>query len=210
LANTIIGNTGNNILNAGDGNDILDGGAGTDTLWGQAGNDELDGGTGADTLKGGDGNDLYVVDNVGDTIVEWFNGGLGGTDTVETSISYTLVNNVENLNLTGTANIDGTGNSLANTLTGNTGDNTLDGGAGDDLFVFRNGDGADTINDFQAGATTDDAIDLSGHSGANSFTEVQTAATQVGADTVIDLGAGDSVTLIGINVNDLDQDDFLF
>ncbi len=79
-------------------------------------------------------------------------------------------------------------------------------GDGDDLLVFSDGGAADTIRDFTAG----DVIDLTGETSINSFADVQAAASQVGADVLIDMGAGDSVTLLGVDLTDLHQDDFLF
>ena len=126
---------------------------GNDTLYGRAGNDRLDGGAGADIMAGGVGDDSYVVDDPGDTIIENLN---EGTDTIQSSVSYTLSANVENLILTGMAAINGTGNALANTLTGNDGANTLDGGpgndalvggAGSDTYVFNPGWEQDTISE---------------------------------------------------------------
>jgi Ca2+-binding RTX toxin-like protein len=133
LANVLTGNNAANVLTGGDGND---------TLIGNGGNDTLDGGLGADAMDGGGGNDTYVVDNLGDTVTETLAGAAGGTDLVKSAVSFTLGANVENLTLTGTANIDGTGNELANILTGNSGDNTLIGGAGND--TLRGGLGNDT------------------------------------------------------------------
>jgi Ca2+-binding RTX toxin-like protein len=133
LNNTIIGNNGNNTLL---------GGAGNDVLIGNAGDDRLDGGTGADTMIGGAGNDTYVVDNPGDIVIESIAGVAGGIDTVEASISYTLGPNLENLILTGNANLTGVGNELNNTIIGNSGNNFIDGGAGADYMA--GGDGNDT------------------------------------------------------------------
>ena len=94
----------------------------------------LDGGAGADTLAGGAGNDSYVVDDAGDVVTELAG---GGTDTVLAGIAWTLADkaNLENLTLTGSGDIDGTGNGLANVLIGNGGANVLDGGAGNDTLT---------------------------------------------------------------------------
>ena len=79
---------------AGDGADRIDGGAGNDSLFGGQGSDLLIGGIGADTMRGGLGNDTYVVDNASDTVDET---GSGGQDTVQSSISFSLLNSARML-----------------------------------------------------------------------------------------------------------------
>ncbi|MFN6338975.1 MAG: calcium-binding protein [Cyanobacteriota bacterium] len=110
-------------------NRALIGTDGADTLTGYAGNDILDGREGADNLSGGLGDDTYVVDNSADVVMEFVGSGI---DIVNTSVTYTLTGNVENLTLTGINTINGTGNSLDNKLTGNSTKNLLTGGAGND------------------------------------------------------------------------------
>jgi len=117
----------------------LYGGIGNDTLRGEGGNDTLDGGLNTDTMTGGAGNDTYVVDSAGDVVIELAS---GGTDLVQASLSCALGSNLEKLTLTGSANIDGTGNSAGNTITGNAGDNVLNGGGGADTMA--GGAGGDT------------------------------------------------------------------
>jgi Ca2+-binding RTX toxin-like protein len=102
------------------------------SLTGNTGINVLDGGIGADTMAGGAGNDTYIVDNTGDRVVEATG---GGTDTVRTTVSYALAANVENLVLSGSAHLNGTGNGLANSLAGNAGNNVLDGGQGADTLI---------------------------------------------------------------------------
>ncbi len=113
------------------------GNAQNNIIRGNTANNTLDGAAGADTMKGGNGDDSYYVDNSGDIITEL---SAQGSDTVFSSITYALSANVENLILTGSANINGTGNSLSNYLWGNSGDNSLNGGTGADTMI---GDGGD-------------------------------------------------------------------
>lgn len=127
----INGQNGNDQINGGTGNDSLFGNDGNDTLKGAAGNDLLNGGAGRDRMEGGSGNDRYVIDS-GDVVIEARNGGI---DTVEARHSMKLGANLENIDLLGGANLNGTGNGLANTLTGNSGRNVLKGeGGNDNLF----------------------------------------------------------------------------
>jgi Ca2+-binding RTX toxin-like protein len=111
----------------------------SNTLVGNAAANVLNGAGGADTMRGGAGNDTFVVDASADIVVE--NAG-EGTDTVQAAVAWTLGANVENLTLTGTGAINGTGNALANVIVGNGGANILSGGAGVD--TLRGGAGNDT------------------------------------------------------------------
>jgi Ca2+-binding RTX toxin-like protein len=134
---------------------ILIGNSGNNTLTGLGGNDRMDAGSaGTDSLVGGTGDDTYVVGRTsGITITE---AAGEGTDTVEASVAYTLGSNLENLLLTGSTAINGTGNTLNNVITGNSGNNTLTGGAGNDtldpgtagtdVLVGNAGDDVYTVN----------------------------------------------------------------
>jgi len=138
------GNELNNILIGNTGNNGLYGLAGNDTLTGNTGNDLLDGGTGVDSMAGNTGDDTYVVDNAGDVVTENTDEGI---DNVQSSISYTLTDNVENLTLTGTAAINGTGNALDNVIVGNTGNNVLSGLEGNDTLDGGAGAWVEAAND---------------------------------------------------------------
>lgn len=166
--------TGTQAIN-GAGNDlsnIITGNSAANQLNGNDGHDTINGREGADTMSGGAGFDSYIVDNAGDTIIENFD---AGTDKISSSVTYTLPLNVENLVLTGTAVINGTGNNLSNSLTGNSannqlngsdgndilngglGTNTLTGGVGNDIFRFTTLGHVDTVTDFNV---ANDTIEL--------------------------------------------------
>ncbi len=156
LGGSAINGTGN-----ASGNTITGNGA-VNTLSGMDGNDTLDGGIGADILVGGNGSDTYIVDDASDTVTEGTDVGL---DTVKSSVTYTLSNNVEYLTLTGSSVINGTGNDGNNTLTGNGASNTLRGQAGRDNLT--GGLGADTLigglgNDTYNIDATDTITEVSG------------------------------------------------
>ena len=146
--------TGNAAID-GTGNDVdnqLLGNSAANVLTGGDGDDRLDGAGGADTLVGGLGDDRYLVDDAGDVVTE----ATGeGTDQVDASVSHTLAGEVERLTLTGSADIDGTGNTLANVITGNDGANVLTGGGGIDTLLGGAGDDRLVLDNAAAIATAD-------------------------------------------------------
>jgi len=191
LANLLNGSNGNDTLNGGGNDDRLLGSVGNDSLHGDQGNDELqggsdddhlDGGLGADALTGGSGNDTYVVDYIGDTVIEVANGGV---DTILSSATYVLAGEVENLTLTGGAAIDATGNGLANSLIGNAAANRLDGRGGADKMKAGLGD--DTYIVDNAG----DAVDEAGGGGQDTVVSSVGFALGAGLEDLALVGTSD-------------------
>ena len=209
---TIVGDGGFDLLDGGDGNDLMDGGHQADNLYGRAGNDTMYGDLGLDRLFGGDGDDV----------------GFGGEG------DDGLFGEAGNDSLYGDAGNDrffgGSGNDLIeggagnDTINGGSGFDTIDGGSGDDIifgrfnadtFVFADGHGNDTVGDFNA-LNDFERIDLSGVSAISGLADLMLgsatagAATQTGADVLIDTGNNSSILLSNVNLSDLDAFDFIF
>ena len=227
-ANEIRGNAGDNILNGAWGNDTLIGGAGNDTFRDQFGADHMDGGS---------GNDVYYVDHRNDVIVERAG---QGHDVVNSKVSLalrTFGHEIEDLKLMGTADLNGTGNGADNLVRGNQGDNTLYGAWGNDLLVGAAGKdllgggqgadrlvggadadtfqfigdwGQDVVDDFDT-TQSGEVLDLRLQNEIHSFDDlIADHATQKGRSVLIEDGTGNSITLRGVDLVDLQADDFLF
>jgi Ca2+-binding RTX toxin-like protein len=208
LDNTITGNHFDNNLSGEDGNDTIDGGIGNDYLFGGFGNDSLDGsvdsdyldgGKGDDTLKGGIGNDIYVVDSVGDLVIEsgfaednasLVNGvaAIPEYDTVYASVDYSLGTNVEALYLQGKLGLNGTGNYLDNTLVGGGGNDTVTGLGGKDVLAGGAGD------DSLIGGTEDDRFLFAGDAPFTRFGKTL-IDPKFGVDRISDFQTGDAIVL---------------
>jgi Ca2+-binding RTX toxin-like protein len=218
-SNAIIGSDGTDIIrNTGIITGKVDLGAGNDLFDGR-------GGTVTGVVSGGAGNDRYNLSDAKTAISEALGGGI---DTVKASFGYTLGRNVENLVLTGSKELTGTGNGMSNHLTGNAGVNILDGGKGKDVldggrdsdfltggvgadtFSFHKHSGSDTVLDFQATGAGHDRVDLSLMMGIGNLADVLDHAEQHGNSVVLDFGHGDEMTLRHTDLASLSANDFVF
>lgn len=164
--NYLGGDAGDDYLEAGSGYAYMVGGSGQDTLVGGAAGDYMDGGRGADVMSGGLGNDTFLVDDIGDQVTE--NPG-EGIDQVQSSVDFVLGANVENLTLTGAAELRGEGNGLDNVLIArNAGNAYLYGKDGNDTLRSLTAPGAGTTAtwDYFYAGNGDDALYLGARNGA--------------------------------------------
>jgi Ca2+-binding RTX toxin-like protein len=210
-----------NLILTGAGNTQGTGNGLDNTLTGNTGKNVLTGGAGIDTLAGGAGDDTYVLDAAGDIVTELAG---EGSDLVKADFSYSLVDtdgagtrggNVEKLTLTGSADIDGTGNGMDNVITGNSGANKLTGGAGHDSLVGAAG--SDTLlggagNDTLQGGAGKDA--LTGGADADVFdfnALAELGATSATRDVITDFTGGlDRVDLSGVDADSVTAGDQAF
>ena len=172
--------------------------AGNDTLNGGGGNDSLVGGLGADSLTGGEGDDIFVVDHIGDAVVELAS---QGRDTVQTSLNaYSLTMNVERLVFTGPGSFTGTGNAEANEIIGRAGNDTLAGGGAND--VLTGAGGIDRLDGGEGNDVLDGGLGADFLTGGLGFDTFRFIRGQAHGDDVLDFagngaGAGDRLVFGG-------------
>lgn len=197
----ITGTAQDDTIYAGYGIQTLEGLAGNDVLFGGLGNDTLIGGSGSDALAGGFGDDLYILED-NDTVVEDAGAGI---DTVRSSVTYTLSDNVENLVLTGSGAINGTGNNQHNTITGNSGKNTLNGGSGGfDTLIGGLGNDTYVLSDADAIVeAVDGGIDTVKAAISYTLGSTLEKLTLTGATAINGTGNALNNTIIGNNGNNM-------
>lgn len=190
------------VMRLGAGDDHIRARGGDDALWGQAGDDTLKGNGGADTLRGGAGEDDLRGGAGRDKLI-----GGGDDDALRGNGGGDILKG-------GRGEDDLIGGRGSDVLKGGGGDDRIEGGKGDDrltgqggedTFVFARGFGDDVITDFRDGV---DLLDFAGHASVAALGDL--TITQTGANAVITDGVGGQITLLRVEVNDLQEDDFLF
>ena len=218
------GGAGNDRLLGGDGKDEINGGDGVDTILGQLGDDTINGGAGNDFMIASSGSDSFDGGSEFDTVnylassagvtVNLQTGGTGGDAAGDTYVNVERVFGSQHNDVIDGSNGADTllGNGGADLMRGGLGADRLIGGAGDDSYVFdTTQDGADVFIGYLAGKAGAETIYITGGDVAfDSLSEIIAASTQVGTNTVIDFGGGNRITLIGVDIADLDSDDFTF
>ena len=199
MDDTLRGEAGADTLNGGAGNDTVEGGAGTSYLRGNEGDDVVTGGDAFDDAHGNQGNDT-VSGGGGD---DWVVGGKdqdvlfgdAGADIVYGNLGDDTCSGGDGADIVrgGQGNDTLTGGAGADWLAGDRGDDTMTGGAGADVFHTWSEAGIDRVLDFNA--AEGDRVNL--------LPGTTYSVAQVGADTVIDLGAGNQMVLVGVQLSGL-------
>ena len=210
---------GNDRLIGGDGNDTINGGDGVDTIFGQDGddimtggdgNDFFFGGAGADSHNGGNGIDTvsYLASSSGVTVN--LNAGPQAGDAAGdsfNSIERIFGTGFDDVIIGGGDNETFLGNGGDDYLAGGGGNDSLNGGAGVDSFGYDGiTDGADVIQGF----TTNEVVYILGATTINDFAALSAIASDAGANVIFDFGGGNTLTIVGQNLTDLDASNFDF
>ncbi|WP_157182058.1 calcium-binding protein [Methylobacterium sp. WSM2598] len=167
---------------------------GNNALYGTDDNDTISGAGGDHVMVGYNGHDVYIIDSIGDKIVETYT---GGHDTVISKLTtYTLGDDLEDLIFGGLDDFQGTGNSLSNLMVGGIGNDTLDGGDGWD--TLQGGAGNDVLKggnlfDDLFGGAGDDVLYGGDASGDDGYSDRLDGGT--GADTMVGGNGNDSYTV---------------
>jgi Ca2+-binding RTX toxin-like protein len=213
-----VGNTESEGIYGGNGNDTIIAGAGDDWLFGEAGADRLDGGAGWDVVSYSTSTAAVTVDRVtagnsrGDAAGDSY---VGVERFVLSDFGDRFVGNSQSEFISGEIGHDTlVGNSGNDVLDGGAGNDLLTGGAGNDVFSFGFRSGQDVISDFRAGSGVGDVIQFSRVTGLDSFDDVLSATSQVGANAVVtlpvSLDGSSTVTLLNVQKSSLVIDDFAF
>ncbi|MEM9709173.1 MAG: M10 family metallopeptidase [Pseudomonadota bacterium] len=203
----IYGEAGFDLLYGGDGDDVMDGGAQADNIFGELGNDTLTGGDGLDRLFGGEGNDDLDGQDGNDGLFgesgnDHLKGG-AGNDRFFGGTGNDLVDG-------GTGSDTLRGDAGFDRLIGGEGNDTISGNFNADTFVFEDGSDQDTVTDFDA-LNIYEKIDLSGMTAIVDYADLTASHIFTsGSNVVIDAGSGDVITLVDVDIGDLDTTDFLF
>lgn len=211
-SDVVFGDASDDLVNLGRGNDAAVGGDGWDEIFGAGGSDLISGGAGSDIISGGNGADVLFGDDGADVLSggsanDIVNGGAGNDELVGGLGLDELNGDDGNDILSGSGGGDvldgGAGNDR---LSGDAGNDLITGGAGDDVFEFRSGSRIDRIADFGNG---DDVVSIS-VAGISSFADLTATASSVGGGTSFDLGGGNVLRLLDVELADLTADDFIF
>ncbi|MDF2143303.1 calcium-binding protein [Paenirhodobacter sp. CAU 1674] len=203
---TLMGQGGYDMLDGGEGDDYLDGGTQADKLFGRAGHDTIVGGVGKDVIYGGSGDDVLFGDADNDVLLaedgdDMLDGGEGNDRLKGGSGNDSLLGGPGDDTLQGQAGFD--------TLIGGAGDDILTGNFNGDIFVFADGHGHDVITDFDA-TNAAEKLDFRALGAFSDLADVLAATTVSGDDLIIDTGDDSSLTLLSVQLADLDASDFLF
>lgn len=203
----VFGSSAAEYFDLGSGHDTVQAGAGNDTIFGGDGADVIDGGLGADLMTGGRGNDRYFIDDPGDRVIEFANGGVD-LIVLRGLTRYRMADHTEQLRIANPGATHVTGNAENNLVIGGIGNDTIFGGAGHDRLngnngndVLVGGDGRDVL----VGGAGDDILTggnltVAARRGGPVWSDTFVFDGNCGNDTITDFEPGvDSIRIRGMS-----------